>query len=80
MVSQTTEAEYKSAKPAEKPVHLFRKMGRSHKNDSLTGLSAIAIKSMQIAEDKASQNNGDAMRRQAELQRIIEQYFNQHNQ
>lgn len=76
MISQTAEPEYKAVMSDEKPIHLVRDRITIKESDYSTDLSAIAIKSMQIAEDKASQNNGNAMRRQAELQHIIEQYLN----
>ena len=75
MISQTTEPEYKVAMSDERPIHPVRDMGIIKEDVSLGNLSAIAIKSMQIAEDKARQNDASAMHRQAELQRIVEQYL-----
>jgi hypothetical protein len=76
IISQTTEPEYKTVISDEKPMHLVRDRITIKESHSLTDLSDIALKSMQIAEDKAKQNDGSAIRRQAELQHIIEQYFN----
>lgn len=76
MISQTAEPEYKAVVSDEKPIHLARDRIRIKESDYSTDLSAIAITSMQIAEDRAKQNDGSAMRRQAELQHIIEQYLN----
>ncbi len=75
MISQAAEPEYKVAMSEENPTSPVRNAGKIKEDDSLSNLSSIAIKSMQIAEDKARQNDASAMHRQAELQRIVEQYL-----
>lgn len=44
-------------------------------NAAWVDLGAIANKSIQIAEDKAENNHADAIRRQAELWRMVERQF-----
>lgn len=76
VISQTTESEYKAAILTEKPTPVLREKITIKDNHASTDLNRIALKSMQIAEDKATQNNSGAIRQQAELQRIVEQYLN----
>ncbi|QLQ30428.1 MAG: hypothetical protein HZT40_01015 [Candidatus Thiothrix singaporensis] len=79
MVSQTTEPECKTAMTDEKPVRFVSDMRVFKQSGNHTHLSDIAIKSMQIAENNARQNNAAAKRQQAELRSILEQYYNRSN-
>ena len=75
MISQTAEPVPKVVRSNEKPIHLLKETGSNREDKSFGNLSAIAIKSMQIAEEKSKQNNASAMHRQIELQRIAEEYM-----
>lgn len=80
MISQNTVPEYDKVVipyegPVERPALLVKGMGRTESDESFGSLSTIALKSMQIAEDKAQQNDASALRRQTELQNLIEKYF-----
>lgn len=80
MISQNTSSEYNKVVipyegPIERPVLLVKSTGKTESDDSFGNLSTIALKSMQIAEDKAQQNEVSALRRQTELQNLIEKYF-----